>query len=77
VVRECEDTLLLLFTCLCVGRWTVIYFIFRPAFFFFLAFPIHESAPFTLEWLFVELGLFYMQEGMEIRGGCEGFFFYW
>jgi hypothetical protein len=35
---------------------------------FFLAFPIHESAPFTLEWLFVELGLFYMQEGMEKRG---------
>lgn len=43
-------------------------FYFLPCFFSFLAFPIHESAPFTLEWLFVELGLFYMQEGMDKRG---------
>jgi hypothetical protein len=43
-------------------------FYFLPRLFSFQAFPIHRSASFTLEWLFVGLGLFYMQEGMEKSG---------
>jgi hypothetical protein len=62
------QTLLLPF----LGRaWEIcglLYILFSTLLFFFLAFPIHESASFTLEWLFVELGLFYMQEGMEKSG---------
>jgi hypothetical protein len=53
---------------MCVDLWSVIYFIFYPAFLSFQAFPIHRSASFTLEWLFVGLGLFYMQEGKERSG---------
>jgi len=46
----------------------LLYILFSTKHFFFVAFPIHESASFTLEWLFVGLGLFYMQEGMKKCG---------
>jgi len=52
----------------CVDLWSVIYFIFHPTLPSFPAFPIHRSASFTLEWLFVGLGLFYMQEGLARSG---------
>lgn len=51
-----------------VGICGLLYILFSTLLFFLLAFPIHESASFTLEWLFVELGLFYMQEGVEKSG---------
>lgn len=59
---------------MCVDLWSVIYFIFHPAFLSFQAFPIHRSASFTLEWLFVGLGLFYMQGGKERSGWLWGIF---
>jgi hypothetical protein len=53
-----------------MGRYI---FYFLP-YFFSLALPIHEIASFTLGWLFVELGLFYMQEGMEKSGWMRRIF---